>query len=246
MTKDTITRSYKITRETATLIDALADENNEYKSTIIESAIREYADADRNARIETKVDEALAILRAERSGDTPSGEENAKKKNRGSEPKPDPDSESVSDSSDSASAVERRADNMYGILLERVNREERDRLTREQAEQAIASVVSNSDYAIEQYLPRLESRLDDDGWIDIQHTDWYARNDRAAQAILEQFVGDDLQTLSKAAHVDTHRLHAAIRRISDNQGNILRTVVDDPEPVITLLGDATSVYESRS
>lgn len=205
------THSYRLTPETIKTIDRLSEESDHTKSRIVELAIREYADNDRLARVERKVDQLLDQQDSE--GGTPS-EKSLTKRERELQ-------------SNDMGVV---ADALYDILCEKIG--ESEMCPEPWLSDVIDDNTSGSKYYHEEYRPLLEQRLGDDGWLKNPVANNWVRGDEKLEEQLTKY-WSGVQNVVKDPDSEPDYLLSKMEPFFDDQSTIDefldREIVDGEE-----------------
>lgn len=154
-------RNFSLSKRASESINRMAEEYDMSYSDVVENAVLEYADRDRLARIEEKLDEVL-------------GE---------SETPPTPSEQNQPEKEKRSSPVERRADDMFDYLSD--THGAAPLITSHEISAAIEEVWGDaSEHMVEKYRPKIEKRLRENGWYAHPVRDaWYSSREKYRNAI---------------------------------------------------------------
>lgn len=203
MGRDKNRRNFSISDRVDNVLNEKSDEWDMSRSQIVEEAVIEFADHDRSARIESKVDEILDRLD---EGGVPSRESTSKK-------------EKSSSDSDSGK-IQKRPDEIHEALMENVG--DADVITKDDIHEAIADWWGDdTPHMREKYTPKVAGKLEAEGWHAVNNEGLWCRDEETFHEELERVWEESGQVVQGSQ--DPKQLEAAIDTLNGNRtelGNV--------------------------
>lgn len=160
MGSNSVRANFSLTERVDRILNEKSNEWDMSRSEIVRKAVLEYTDEDRTARIEDKLDR---LLEQSDEGGPPASLETRPEKEKASNSGKTGDESLPADllAVDTSSPTENRANKMFNYIINEFH--DIPLVGKQEIQDAIEEIWSDTEYAMEQYEPKIHSRLEDAG-----------------------------------------------------------------------------------